>query len=111
MTLGPDEKSRRSADLVGVAAWAGGEFRRSGKLLVRRADGFTDRANGAVALDSLDEHEAAQLVAALDCGASPEQAKRVDAALRDTSRRALGGLSEAYRARLNDVLVAEGCRQ
>lgn len=62
MTLGPDEKSRRTADLVGVAAWAGGEFRRSGKLLVRRADGFTDRANGAVALDSLDEHEAAQLV-------------------------------------------------
>ncbi|MBT8421944.1 MAG: hypothetical protein KJP03_02400, partial [Gammaproteobacteria bacterium] len=55
--------------------------------------------------------DAAQLVAALDCRASAEQAQRVNAALVDTSRRALGGLSEGYRARLNDVLTAEGCRQ
>ena len=55
--------------------------------------------------------EAAELVAALDCRSSAEQARRTDRALVDTSRRALGGLSDAYRARLNDVLTAEGCRQ
>ena len=59
MTLGDLEKSRRSADLVGIAAWAGGELREhDGAFVVRRAGGFTARANSAVALRDLDEQEA-----------------------------------------------------
>lgn len=54
--------SPRTADLVGIAAWAGGQRETIGGVMIRRAGGFTDRANSAVALGPLSGAEAADAV-------------------------------------------------